>query len=195
MMILCFIQQILTAYNSFSKQQLDSNDISESMPFVREPVENFHDSQTSLCGSSMNLMKGSDQVLETTSSVLTELYSLEETPSNEKGCATMPSIFLLDQLAPSLTEIHGIHDIERKDDSLSLYLWQRSVFYDKAKLDINTWELRWFTFYPNKIISLPRRRAIVGDDDNMFIFPLIISFELDDNRLLIKIKTRSRDCK
>ena len=174
-------------------QQLSKiNNIPTSMPFVREPTENFHETDNGLQSEEVVLPKS------TTSSVLKELYSLHESDSKDvdynESCNFNPTLLLFQNFSPNLSEIEGIEDIERRDDRLSLYLWQRSSFYDKAKIDINAWQLRWFTFSHNKIVSLPRRREEVDDEDDICILPLITNFDMDQSRLLIKIETGCREC-
>ena len=154
------------------------------MPFVREPPENFH----------VYIDASKDQEIVTSnSSMLTELYSFEEPEEKRKkkrgcikSCSSTSAMFLLDNFAPSANEVEDIEIIERKDDCLGIHLWQRSAFYDKTKIDMNAWQLRWFKFSYNKILSLPQRRETEPDDD-VYMLPLITNFDKDDRRLLIKV--------
>ncbi len=189
------------------KKHVSLRKVTSTMPFVRsfmrEPTENFHTFKEGKFADDGDVeMSLGQQVLESTSSVVTELYTVSDSKSSfdvdqhkTSSCTTESSLYLLDQFAPALTEIAGIEDIVRKDESLGLYLWQRSSFYDKAKIDIHAWQLRWFTFCYNKIISLPHRRDIVDGVDDIYMLPLMNSFEMDESRLLIKVLTDHKDCK
>lgn len=186
------------------KKHVSLRKITPTMPFVRsfmrEPTENFHIMKEvkSLDDGNVEMSSG-QQIIQATSSIVTELYDLSDSKSFDidqnktSSCTPVPSLYLLDQFAPALTEIAGIEDIVRKDDSLSLYLWQRSSFYDKAKIDIHAWQLRWFTFCYNKIITLPDRRDVIDGVDNIYMLPLMHSFEIDESRLLIKVITDHKD--
>lgn len=174
--------------------------MSTVMPFVREPVENFHLIHHDIVDYSHEYSPG--QVLKASSSVLTELYSDDSNSSakneepvefvynNKKSC-----LFLLDQFQPTMNNINDIEDIVRKDRCCQFYLWQQSSFYDKAKIDVNAWELRWFTFSNDQIISLRHRRDINDDGGDKFMLPLITKLDMDPSRLLIKITTIRRECK
>lgn len=168
--------------------------ILDTMPFVREPTENFH-----VCEDDF-LDMVPPQTLLSASSVLTELYSKSDNESFDKESSRSEtsyiesaSFFLLDKSEPRLHEIKGIADIERKDQYCQFYLWQQSSFYDKAKIDIHAWELRWFTFSHNRIVSLPNRRSVTDEEDGVFMLPVITCCDVDRSRLLIKIKTSGRD--
>jgi K+-dependent Na+/Ca+ exchanger-like protein len=179
-------------------KELRLSKVSTLMPYVREPSENFHESINDEGFMLGGASKPADQLLQTTSSILTELYSLQEEPGSPefgRGCIKSmndkSSLFLLDNFAPTSAEINGIEDIERRDDCLSLYLWQRSSFYDKAKIDIHAWELRWFRFSFNKIDSLPRKGSMEEEGEEAHMMPLITSFDMDKDRLLIKVFTKA----
>ncbi len=175
------------------KQSLSDISNADNMPFVREPPENFH----------VYLNASKDQEInQTNSSILTELYSFDEIEDKRKikrGCVRSDSInssfFFLDNFAPTMNEVEDLEVIERKDNYLGLYLWQRSAFYDKAKIDMNAWQLRWVQFEENKISCLPQRREVEPDDD-IFMLPLITNLFKDNARLLIKATTTSNEeCK
>lgn len=169
--------------------------MSTHFPFVREPAENFH--------QLTNIVSGPSEDLHTSSSILTELYSEASSSSSvderkstpKKSRKEKASLFLLDKFEPRLNDMNDIEDIERRDQYCQFYLWQQSTFYDMAKIDINAWQLRWFTFTDDKIISLPHKRALRSDEDDVFMLPLITSFEKDQDRLLLNVTTAHRDCK
>ena len=160
------------------------------MPFVREPPENFH----------VYIDSSKDQeIVMSNSSMLTELYSFEEPeekPKRQRGCvkscSSRSTMFILDNFAPTANEVEDIEVIERKDECLGIHLWQRSTFYDKSKIDMNSWQLRWFKFLYNRILSLPQRREAEPDDD-VYMLPLITNFDKDDRRLLIKVTTTNQE--
>lgn len=167
-----------------------------AMPFVRscggqEPSGNFHKS------SSETTEK--PDTLKTTGSIVTELY-VAESSSQERSfsCGSgggRKGVFLLDQLAPSTVAIHGIDEIERDEDgTLRLHLWQRSAFYDMAKIDMNAWRLRWVTFAHDGISSVADSLNSTASESGVSHFPHYNSFEVDEARLLINVKTQNRDC-
>lgn len=155
----------------------------------KEPSQNFHLDPNE-----------NERDLKTSSSVLAELYSASESGSGEEyfkcGGGGKAQRFLLDQLTPDLGDIVGINDIEKHEDgSISLYLWQRSTFYDKARIDMNTWQLRWFTFSSDwNVSSLPFRSENPLEQTTRASFlPLFDRIDVDESRLLLKIKTANRD--
>lgn len=167
------------------------------MPFVREPPENFH-----VCVDSSN-DQNLQNLVSSNSTMLTELYSFEgaeESQKLRKGCArscrdARSNLFLLDNIAPTLTEVEDLEEIVRNDNFLGLYLWQRSEFYDKAKIDMNAWQLRWMKFSHNQILALPYKRDAKPDDD-LYLLPLLSNLEKDNRHLLIKVTTsHQQHCK
>ena len=131
------------------------------MPFVRscggrEPKENFQKRH--------NNVKDEEMIHNESGSVLTELYVVAESGSkddyfrHDDSGVVKSRLFLMDRLRPK-RGIKGINDIEKGEDgSISLYMWQRSAFYDMAKIDMNAWQLRWFSFYPDRVVSSSYRR-------------------------------------
>ena len=167
------------------------------MPFVREPAENFH---RILSQDSVDELP----TMSPASSMLTELFS-ESSDSHSvvtqgeqlttKTYKKKTSLFLLNRFEPRINKIHGIEDIVMNDRCSQFYLWQQSSFYDKAKIGINAWQLRWFCFSHDRIISLPFRKEIGDDDNDKFMLPMITSLDVDESRLLIKVVTNRRNCK
>jgi Ca2+/Na+ antiporter len=171
------------------QKQMSLNSIAQ-MPFVRscggrEPRENFH-----------THMHANDGVTNDDESVVAELYVASEFGSKDDYFrhddlgGKKSSLFLVDRLRPEL--VHGIDDIERGEDgSISLFLWQRSAFYDMAKIDMNAWQLRWFTFTDGRVVSTPYRRnhATILDDAGVSTLPKISSFDADESRLMVRIRT------
>ena len=73
----------------------------DTMPFVREPTENFHVCEDDVCDMIP------PQTLRSASSVLTELYSVSDAGSFDKdsnriasSCNDTSSFFLLDKFEP-----------------------------------------------------------------------------------------------
>ena len=58
------------------------------------------------------------------------------------------------------SQLHDLDEIERNDENsdVSCFLWQQSQFYTKARVDLNAWHLRWFTFNDDFVESVPNRR-------------------------------------
>lgn len=73
-------------------------------------------------------------------------------------------------------------------------MWQRSSFYNKARLDMNAWQLRWFTMSQVEIVSVPDR--VTTSDKYKIAYPPFSAFEVDYDHLLFKLNTIGgrRDC-
>jgi len=66
---------------------------------------------------------------------------------------------------------------------LSCFLWQRSYFYNKARSATHGWHLRWFSFYPDKINSVPDR---LNSGKHRMKYPIASFVEVDEERLIIR---------
>lgn len=168
-------------------------DTDSSLPFVRscggrEPVENF---QTEV---SSDATQSSCSAIEL---CILESHSKELGNSKEERAVRKPRRFLMERFSPNLANIEGINDILKKDDgSINLYLWQRSTFYDKARIDMHAWELKWFTFTESEISSISTRAKKHRNNDNderHSVFPTCTGIEMDKTRRIIKISTAHRD--
>lgn len=162
-----------------------------SLPFVRscggrEPVENFQTSNTSDAPKSLSCV---------TELCILESHSKESDDSNEGRKVGSPTRFFMERFSPNLASIDDIDEILRKDDgSINLYLWQRSTFYDKARIDMHAWELKWFTFTGNEISSISTRaKKYRNNDKRPSVFPACTGVEVDRTRRIIKILTAQRD--
>lgn len=66
-----------------------------------------------------------------------------------------------------------------------MFLWQESAFYNKARFARKAWHLRWFTFTPNTVYSVPDR---AGSESHRMTYPKNFKhIEYDDRRLIIRI--------
>ena len=132
--------------------------------------------------------------LQSTSSTVTELFTEE---AGRGGCGSFrefePKRFFMDNLAPNIGAIEGINEIIMDADGMHLYLWQRSTFYDRCRIDMNAWFLRYFTFANGKVTSVPVRNGSDVNSEDTIIFPHFKSFDVDETRLMIKITTLNRD--
>ena len=88
------------------------------------------------------------------------------------------------------TDARDIFDIEKNefDERLSCFLWQRSLFYNKAKIAMGGWHLRWFSFTHDMMASVPNRKQY---NRHTLIYKRFYSFEVDENRLIIKLVASS----
>jgi len=159
-----------------------------SMPFVRscggrEPTQNFIDS----------LDEEDDKSIGSTSSTVTELFAEKDGMACRSCHGFKPTKFLMDNIAPNNGAIEGINEIQRDANGTHLYLWQRSTFYDKARIGMNAWFLRYFTFSNGKVTSVPVRNGSDVMDEDTIIFPHFKSFDVDETRLMIKMTTMKRD--
>ena len=99
--------------------------------------------------------------------------------------------FILNRIAPKLD---GIQEIEKEaDGTVHMYLWQRSSFYDMAKVDKNAWLLRYFTFSQGNISSVSVRKGKYPVAEEPLALPKFESFDIDETRLLIRISTQTKD--
>jgi hypothetical protein len=67
------------------------------------------------------------------------------------------AIFSVESDRPS--DKHELLSIEMNEfeERVSCFLWQRSNFYNQAKVRKNGWHLRWFTFTHDAVMSVPNR--------------------------------------
>lgn len=170
-----------------------------AMPFLRscggkEPSQNFHIE---------NSVTNQDGIIPP-STVMAELYrgsSMEEDDMMGVYGRSFPTrpksqFFFFHKITQHLKDIDGINDIEKSANCISFHLWQRSSFYDKVKIDMNAWHLRWFTFSEDGIISSVSLRQNKGThEEEKIIMPFYSSFEVDEARLLIKIQSPRSDSK
>lgn len=63
-------------------------------------------------------------------------------------------------------------------------MWQRSYFYNKARLATHGWHLRWFTFTPDTMSSVPNRAYC---EKHTMHYPAFTLIDLDEKRRIIRI--------
>ena len=68
---------------------------------------------------------------------------------------------------------------------MKCFLWQRSYFYNKAQFATRGWQLRFFTFDPRAISSVPNRTHA---ESHRIVYPSFNAMEVDDKRLIIKLE-------
>lgn len=95
--------------------------------------------------------------------------------------------------APKPTELHGLDEIEREETSgnVSCFLWQQSIFYNKARIDLNAWHLRFFTFNDSFVESVPNRQNF---NLHQLRYAGLSRLEVDDDHLVLKFSCSSREC-
>ena len=88
------------------------------------------------------------------------------------------------------TDARDIFDIEKNefDERLSCFLWQRSLFYNKAKIAMGGWHLRWFSLTHDMMASVPNRKQY---SRHTLVYKRFYSFEVDEERLIIKLVASS----
>lgn len=167
------------------RKKISLRHISSEMPYVRscggkEPSPNFHASVDK--SSIRELYVAPESGLES------DYYRQDAEGAKRSG------LFLVNGLKPKPRHVNGIDDVERGEDgTVSLFLWQRSAFYDMARVDMNAWQLRWFTFSKEKIVSTPHRTQNAAEDRDATVMPRIHSFDADDSRLMMSVRTQNRD--
>lgn len=92
--------------------------------------------------------------------------------------------FLVEVDKPS--EQHEVHDIEYNSfqETMSCFLWQRSLFYSKSKLATKGWNLRWFNFTAESVHSVPDRADSLK---HRITYPHFEEIEVDEARLVVCI--------
>ena len=104
--------------------------------------------------------------------------------------------FVVDEEIPQPSALFGLTDLyrEEQEGSFSCFLWQQSSFYNKARVSFNAWQLRWFTFYPDRFISVPDRAY----QNHAVSYFLPYRIEIDDSHLLVKLYAKNgnqnREC-
>jgi len=84
------------------------------------------------------------------------------------------------------SEMNSLHDVYTNDfkNEISCFLFQRSIFYNKAYFGRNAWQLRWFTISPEKVSSVPDS---CDPDHHRLRYPRFRAIEIDEKHLIIKI--------
>lgn len=120
----------------------------------------------------------------------------EGATSTKKGGVAGLLKFLVAPTKPKPSTIHGLEDrIWKGPDSFSCFLWEQSLFYSKARVDVNAWNLRWFTFRAQEGITSVPNRTFCKDEMR---YPDFVKIEVDEAHLILKMVTPgddTRDCK
>lgn len=84
------------------------------------------------------------------------------------------------------SEFHDLHDVQINEykNQISCFLFQRSIFYNKAYFGANAWQLRWFTISEQKISSVPDS---CDPDNHRMKYPHFKAIDIDENHLIIRI--------
>ncbi|VEU36273.1 unnamed protein product [Pseudo-nitzschia multistriata] len=84
------------------------------------------------------------------------------------------------------TEIFSLHDVQINDfkNEISCFLFQRSIFYNKAYFGQNAWQLRWFTISPLKVSSVPDS---CDPNHHRLKYPHFTAIEIDEKHLIINM--------
>eukprot|EP00559_Dactyliosolen_fragilissimus_P001734 CAMPEP_0184860764 /NCGR_PEP_ID=MMETSP0580-20130426/5582_1 /TAXON_ID=1118495 /ORGANISM="Dactyliosolen fragilissimus" /LENGTH=455 /DNA_ID=CAMNT_0027357981 /DNA_START=639 /DNA_END=2003 /DNA_ORIENTATION=+ len=189
-----------------------------AIPFVRqlskEPRANF-DTKDSTKG---NAAESIPEIQELFSESMTESYDDCELNENEgnkhedafrknkksllssvKKVAMKSSsrmcTFIVDTDAPRPSQIHGIDTLEQESEGniIKCFLWQRSTFYNKARLNLKAWQLRRYILDDRCIFSIPDSSN--ASSSQKIMYPPFESIEVDEAHLLLKINTfgKNRD--
>jgi len=84
------------------------------------------------------------------------------------------------------TDFRALHDITFNglSNEYSCFLWQQSIFYNRAYFSSQAWHLRWFNISPELIVSVPDR---TDPEKHSLKYPRFREMEIDEDHLLIKI--------
>jgi Ca2+/Na+ antiporter len=95
---------------------------------------------------------------------------------------------------PKPSVIHGLQEvIENVDGSFSCFLWQQSAFYSKARIGLNAWQLKWFTFRSEMVTSVPDRSYMA----RFSTYPPFQHIEIDESHLMLQchpVNSERRNC-
>lgn len=170
------------------------------MPFLRmvsnEPTTNFHPGMEST------------NDYETEQELYSHVYRHDSVMSSEASLASFAGMegsgrlgrlfkFLVAPTKPKPSTIHGLEDRIWNDEtgSFSCFLWERSRFHTKARVDVNAWHLRWFSFQREGIMTSVPDRTFCKDEMR---YPDFVRIDVDEAHLILKMYTpgtQSRDCK
>lgn len=92
-------------------------------------------------------------------------------------------VYEVSSAKPDDTKLINKIDKNEAEGSISCFLWQQSFFYNKARVDVNAWQLRWFTFTINGIVSTSSKSC----GSHTIQYPQICKVEVDERHLLIKL--------
>jgi len=84
------------------------------------------------------------------------------------------------------SESNTLHDVRMNEykNEISCFLFQRSIFYNKAYFGANAWRLRWFTISPENVSSVPDS---CDPNNHTIMYPRFKAIEVDEKHLIIKI--------
>mmetsp|Transcript_33314 Transcript_33314/g.76903 ORF Transcript_33314/g.76903 Transcript_33314/m.76903 type:complete len:399 (-) Transcript_33314:63-1259(-) len=100
----------------------------------------------------------------------------------------LKKIFSVEEADKKPSKSHKISDMVEAGqvkETLSCFLWQRSIFYDKAGVDVNAWQLRWFTFDGFNASSVPDR---FRSENYRVVYPPFCNVYVDEHHLLIHLQ-------
>jgi len=106
----------------------------------------------------------------------------------KKKNSRLLSFFSVSEKNKAPSRLHNLSDIEtdKFGTTISCFLWQRSIYYDKAGVDINAWQLRWFRFEQSNMSAVP---DCVRSEKHRISYPPFHGADIDENHLLIKLRT------
>jgi Ca2+/Na+ antiporter len=155
------------------------------MPFLREkslmktePGVNFE--EASFYRQRSSIIETNDP--EGSLRSLGSLKSQATAPSRTRSSRKLE--YWLQREKPS--DEYGLHDVELNSfgETLCCFLWQRSHFYDKARVAVHGWHLRWFRFSRESLQSVPNRSHA---DEHCMTYPPFREVEVDESRLIVRI--------
>jgi K+-dependent Na+/Ca+ exchanger-like protein len=97
--------------------------------------------------------------------------------------ATLKSLVRASERPSELNSLHDLHVNDYKNE-ISCFLFQRSIFYNKAYFGSNAWQLRYFTISPEKVSSVPDS---CDPNNHRLRYPHFKAIEIDEKHLIIKI--------
>jgi Ca2+/Na+ antiporter len=163
------------------------------MPFLRqlshEPRANFHSVLSQDDSFSLNdgdVVPDIDPSVHDASSNASNRHPYP----NDIAEANISTCSMLSSSSKKPSQMHALEEIEINEENgdASCFLWQQSQFYTKARVDLNAWHLRWFTFNDAFIESVPNRR-----DFNLhrIRYGALSDLQIDSDHLVMKFNCSS----
>jgi K+-dependent Na+/Ca+ exchanger-like protein len=187
------------AIGNFSKHVLVGSDIRhsvkiDSLPFLQnqslahqEPAENFHELYLGRMTERASIFQ------RTGSSTISEDVGNGSFGGSARGTSLLEKSLrhtdlfrlMVNEVKPS--DQHGLYDMEinKVEGRLSCFMWQRSYFYNKARMATHGWHLRWFTLTNHKMVSVPDRTDF---EKHRIVYPPFTEVSVDEARLIIRIE-------
>jgi len=158
----------------------------EKVNLSEEPVENWKSVEYFMPVHATDgalLSSGKTGASVTGSLKRAQLASSERSSIFSMGKNVLKSLV---RLSDRPSEFHSLHDVHINEykNQISCFLFQRSIFYNKAYFGSHAWQLRYFTISSEKVSSVPDR---CDPNNHRMRYPQFKAIEVDEEHLIINI--------